>query len=100
MVREVEKPLQDISDSEEDQEKEKDKETNKGKEKMGKQKKKAQLGENRKAPEEELMPWKKFKRKAHKPPPVVDKLSVANIESISSHIYDTLEDSMIVIVSS
>lgn len=97
----MENPFEDISDLEEDPEKEKDKdkEKNKGKEKMGEKKKKAKMGENMKAPEEEMTQWNKFKRKAHKAPLVEEKLSVDDIDSIASHVYDTLEDSMTAIVS-
>ena len=57
------------------------------------------MGEKRKAPEEELMSGKKFKRKAHKASPVEDKFSIDDIDKIANHVYQTLEDSITTIVT-
>lgn len=51
-------------------------------------------------PEEELTPEKKFKRKAYKPLPVEHKLSEDDINSISLHIHDSMEESMTMIITS
>ena len=61
-------PAKDISDSQEDLETGKDKEKDKGKEKFGEKKKKEPIGEKRKGSQEQSMPQKRQKRKAHKPP--------------------------------
>lgn len=88
-------PAEDISDSQEDLETGKDK----GKEKFGDKKKKEPVGEKRKGSQEELMPQKRQKRKAHKPPSDAQ-LGVVDYEGIAYHVQDTLEGSMTTIISS
>lgn len=94
--------LEDLSDLEEDlgTKQEKEKELDKGKEKMGEPKKKSHVGEKRKVPKEETTPGKKFKWKADKPPPLANKLSEGDIDNISLHVHESMEELVSAIMAS
>lgn len=89
-------PAIDLSDSDDDQEQETKKE--KEKEKIGEKKKKEHTGEKRKASQEESMPRKRQKRKAHKLPTDA-RLGSVDYDNIATYVQDTLEGSMTAIVS-
>ena len=67
---------------------------------MGEPKKKDHAGEKWKAPKEETISGKRFKWKAHKHPPISDKLSEGDIDNISFHVHESMEESVSTIVIS
>ena len=82
----------DISDCDEEKEKEK------GKEKIGEKKKNKHIGEKQKASQEDPKPHKRQKTKPHKPPTDAQ-LGSTDYDNIATYVQETLEGSMITIVS-
>jgi len=85
----------DLTDSDEETIKEK----YKGKEKIGEKKEKERTGEKHKAPQDDLNSHKRTKEKSHKQP-IDGQLGMDDYENIASHIQESLEPPMTVLVSS